>query len=376
MVPDADGQDAVRPPICPGCIGRGHFLTRSLEAIAAKEIVPLYTANFGAENPALPSALKEVPMHINPSVNTSLGRSVGINVPTYYLSGSLSFTQIRTEDGFLDSCNVVHWGEPGAEKVWLFVSPDYLTSFGRVLSGAVDQMRANGEDVSLWRDGCPLPYHHKNLVVTPEFLRRHKISCQVVCQRRGTLVYVMGSVPHQVLNTGVLLAEAVNVGGPRWNATYHQAIARPADHCQASAIQPIYRNRASTEVMHSTTIPFRECPVKGCPTALPSAALERLHARQHEPGFQLKVLACRLCPAFYIREGQLKRHMVSSHPAAAVAFSSKTCPSCGKSYGSGYNRYVKGCKGVPIPYSWCQSSITAAHYNRHRAACRLRPSAL
>ena len=160
---------------------------------------------------------------------------------------------------------------------------------------AVDRMRANGENVSSWRDDCPLPYHHKNLVVTPGFVQQHQISYQVVCQRPGSLVYVMGAVPHQILNNGVLLAEAVNVGGPRWNAAYHQ----PICHCRASAIKTIYRNRASTEVMHSTAIHFRDCKVKGCPTALPTAALERLPARQHEPGSWLTVLACRLCRAVY-----------------------------------------------------------------------------
>ena len=155
-------------------------------------------------------------LHIAPEKNCAINRSPGINVPTYYLSGTLSFSEIHTEDGSLDSCNLAHWGEHGAEKLWLFIHPYFISSFNFALFEEVGKrMRAAGDDVSSWLEGCPLPHNHKNIVVTPDFLQRHNIIYEVVCQRTGTLIYVYGGVPHQVLNTGVLLAEAVNVGGAR-----------------------------------------------------------------------------------------------------------------------------------------------------------------
>ena len=65
------------------------FLTATLGAIAAREVTPLYAANFGADCRAFPSALRDVPLHIATEGNASLNESFGINVPTYYLSGFL-----------------------------------------------------------------------------------------------------------------------------------------------------------------------------------------------------------------------------------------------------------------------------------------------
>ena len=75
------------------------FMASSFAAIAAREVAPLYAANFGVSNRALPSALKDVPLHIAPKRNCGLDMSPGINVPIYYLSGTLSFSEIHAEDG-------------------------------------------------------------------------------------------------------------------------------------------------------------------------------------------------------------------------------------------------------------------------------------
>ena len=52
--------------------------------------------------------LEKVPLHIDPSLNKDIDKSPGINVPSYYLSGALSFSEVHSEDGYLDSCNIVH----------------------------------------------------------------------------------------------------------------------------------------------------------------------------------------------------------------------------------------------------------------------------
>ena len=252
------------------------FMASSFAAIAAREVAPLYAANFGVGIRALPSALKDVPLHIAPERNCGIDMSPGINVPTYYLSGTLSFSEIHTEDGSLDSYNLAHWGEPGAEKLWLFVHPDCIPSFNFALFEEVGKrMRAAGDDVSSRLEGCPVPHHYKNIVVTPGFLQRHNIMYEVVCQRLGTLIYVYGGVPHQVLNTGVLLAKAVNVGGARWNSSFVQ----PVCYCPGTAVSPIRRNRASMEYTNWTPIPFRECSVAGCQVASPQLSM---HVPMHD----------------------------------------------------------------------------------------------
>ena len=77
--------------------------------------------NFPSQS--LPSVLRDVPCHINPEVNPAVGRSFGINVPPYYLVGPNLFTEMHVEDAYLDSCNVVHWGEADAKKLWLCINP-------------------------------------------------------------------------------------------------------------------------------------------------------------------------------------------------------------------------------------------------------------
>ena len=122
--------------------------------------------------------------------------SSGINVPTYYLSGNRSFSEVHPEDGYVDSCNIVHWGEECAFKIWLFIHPDSSWTLATALRDVVRCMRAAGDDTSALGEGCGYPLHHKNLMVTPRFLRDAAISYQVVCQPPGSLVYVRNGVFH------------------------------------------------------------------------------------------------------------------------------------------------------------------------------------
>ena len=108
----------------------------------------------------------------------------------------------------------------------------------------------------MWKEGCPFPFHHKNIMITSEFLRKYGIPYQVVCQRLGTLVYVRKGVYNQVINTGFTLAETMNVGGPSWNCMSVQ----PHCKCTNRAIKPIVRNRAYDEKVTSFKVlylPFR-----------------------------------------------------------------------------------------------------------------------
>ena len=62
----------------------------------------------------------------------------GINEPSYYLSGALSFSEIHPEDGYY----IIHWGETGAEQIWLFVHPAFFIAFIDAVYDTVEGMLA------------------------------------------------------------------------------------------------------------------------------------------------------------------------------------------------------------------------------------------
>ena len=66
------------------------------------------------------------------------------------------------------------------------------------------------------RKGRDTPHFHKNLTVTIEWLERNEIKYEMLSQRPGDSVYVGPTILHQVVNFGINLAEAVNVGGSAW----------------------------------------------------------------------------------------------------------------------------------------------------------------
>ena len=121
-----------------------------------------------------------------------------------------------------------------------------------------------------------MPYHHKNIVLTPGFLRANRINFKTVSQLLGTIIYVKEGVLHQVLNTGLNLAEAVNVGGPGWNHLAHTFVSCSCDseRCAVEAIPP---NSASYETLTRHTARVHECPRPSCSHTAPPMALARQH---------------------------------------------------------------------------------------------------
>ena len=171
-------------------------------------------------------------------------------------------------------------------------------------------MRKKGDDVSSWLEGCALPHHHKNLMVTLRFMKELGIQAQVVCQRPGTLIYVRGDVFHQVLNNGILLSEAVNVGGSIWNVYVPQ----PYCVCPKTAIRVIPRNRASRDLVTSRPAEFLDCEFRDCVNVAPNVTMARLHSRRHVVAGAGTFHACRVCPTSYMRKTALTSHMDSCHP--------------------------------------------------------------
>lgn len=169
----------------------------------------------------LKSYLSAVPWNIDPARNSPLLSCEGINIPTFYISEDSSYTPMHPEDGYLDSCNLLHWGVPGACKVWIFV---HRHDTSHLMDAIRDEMAAwctTGSPLTVVGEACSLPLHHKVWALSTEFLVRHNIRHKAVVQEPGDLVFVGSGVYHQVINCGITLAEAVNVGSVAWNLLGH-----------------------------------------------------------------------------------------------------------------------------------------------------------
>ena len=87
------------------------YVDSAFADISAGRARSVYRMNSTARFDQLPTHLAGVPLNIRDGVHLRLGRSFGINIPTYYLAGRLTFSELHLEDGCLDSCNLLPWGE-------------------------------------------------------------------------------------------------------------------------------------------------------------------------------------------------------------------------------------------------------------------------
>ena len=321
----------------------GAYLDASFSAIAGRECRPVYAMNLTARSARLPTYLRNALFNIHPGIHPTFKRSVGINVPTYYLARRLAFTELHIEDGDLDSCNVMHCEEPGAVKLWLFIDPQSFPELCSWIREALPELLVRGEDVP-HREGCSFPFHHKNLVLAPTWLKAMNIQFQVVAQRPGTLIYVREGVLHQVLNTGLNLAEAVSVGGPGWNHLAH--IFAPCG-CEDFAVVTVPLNPNSYEIIKSYGARSHTCPHPGCLQTSVSAAHSRLHARTHDSGASSRAPhGCYLCSAVYATEGHLRNHLRNQHPDG-TARDERVYPGCNRVYNSrSIAKYKRGCAAL------------------------------
>ena len=111
---------------------------------AALPIRPAYEMNFTARNARLPTHLAHAPLNILNGAHPYFGRSVGINVPTFYLAGRLAFSELHFEDGCLDSVNLMHWGEEDAEKLWMFIHPQFNAALAGIIRARLAELRKGG----------------------------------------------------------------------------------------------------------------------------------------------------------------------------------------------------------------------------------------
>ena len=134
----------------------------------------------------------------------------GINVPSWYFGNFLSYTAIHIEDCLLDSVNILLWGAP---KFWLIVSHEFRRDVEKHLKHV---LMSRPDCRNAW-DRCENVTFHKNIVVTPAWLRNHGIPYQIIVQNLGDIVFVRSGALHQVVNVGNNICVAVNVGTRDWN---------------------------------------------------------------------------------------------------------------------------------------------------------------
>ena len=138
----------------------------------------------------------------------------GINTSMFYVGSTGSFTEMHVEDSLADSVNVIHAGKG---KIWMIIDRrDYARTNEMVaqMLHNVSRDDVNGKSKTELKM-CILPLQHKNLVLTPRFLDEHEIRYEFVVQKAGDLLYVRYGILHQVVNLGLNVAEAINVGPMR-----------------------------------------------------------------------------------------------------------------------------------------------------------------
>ena len=300
-----------------------------IEGIVEKKYKPVYGKNFTLEDSGLSatSALEALPYNISPKNNTMLAQSDGINIPSWYLAGRGSFSPIHQEDGYLDSSNILHWGDSRSKyhKVWVFIHPHDTVRCVENLRVDVQKMWAKNDSLvyRVGRKGCDTPHFHKNLIVTIEWLERNKIKYEMLSQRPGDLVYVGPTILHQVVNFGINLAEAVNVGGSAWLKLGEIFMGCSCLNSNTKFIEP---NRDAVTVVTQRHAPMLPCPELHCSYEAPNQGLLDTHRSiTHKKSGELVCSHCVGRSAVYATAGSLAVHVSVYHTNKAV----HKCVTCG-----------------------------------------------
>lgn len=139
--------------------------------------------------------------NINHSIIHSGAESMyGIN--TSYVNLGMRFTWFpaHTEDSDLASLNLLHSGAP---KYWICVSSKNARRFEDALMKHIGQLY-----------DCETIYHHKFIIVPPQFLEEFNIPYTTVTQYPGEIVATMYGAYHWGFNAGFNVCESVNVASP------------------------------------------------------------------------------------------------------------------------------------------------------------------
>uniref|UniRef100_A0A7S2WRG2 JmjC domain-containing protein n=1 Tax=Mucochytrium quahogii TaxID=96639 RepID=A0A7S2WRG2_9STRA len=127
----------------------------------------------------------------------------GITSSMLYFGMWRSIFAFHTEDMELNSVNFLHYGAP---KIWYCIPPGHATRF-ETLARAEFGDEANR---------CCEFLRHKNIMFSPQVLRKEKIPFVRAIQHQGEFIFTFPRSYHGGFNSGFNVAEAVNFATPRW----------------------------------------------------------------------------------------------------------------------------------------------------------------
>ncbi|OXU26952.1 hypothetical protein TSAR_000036, partial [Trichomalopsis sarcophagae] len=299
------------PDLC-SLADKGAFFDQCVRDVASGRLAPVYWQNTTPASVGITSRFYELSWHHHPARNPDALTAFGVNEPSVYVSGRYALTDLYVEDNYLDSANVIRFGEVGSGKVWLLVHPRSFYDLTVALGDTIGRLRVLGrDDVFDYLEGCPTPANHKNISITSEYLQAREVPHQFITQLPGDLVYVGEGIYHQVINLGISVAEAVNVGSPRWNTGADRFV---ICCCPSNAVGYVPSNLTVTAVVRDRSFRRHVCPTDGCPFTTALLPHMRAHAQvEDDPNGSSKHHACSLCPKLYKQKCHLTRHDQIAH---------------------------------------------------------------
>lgn len=129
--------------------------------------------------------------------------------PFAYKGMAYTFFSIHREDCRLMSICYLHSGAP---KWWYSIPEKYSDRLEDAIQKAIETMPK--ELRSKFKLNCRNAYSHREVLVKPSFLRRHKIPFGRVMQNPGDFIITCPGAIHYGFNTGENLSEALNIAEP------------------------------------------------------------------------------------------------------------------------------------------------------------------
>ena len=230
----------------------------------------------------------------------------------------------HVEDSLADSANVSHVGK---EKIWMFVDRQDYARINRIVAQKLkDLSDVDGGDAGLLTENCVLPLHHKNLVLTPRFLDENGIRYESLVQGAGDLVYIRYGILHQVINVGLNVAEAINVGSDAWNFGNDLKMLCPCELCQLDHAE----TNMDVDMTVKVGIPrVRSYPCEACTKIFGTRRLLVKHQKEDHDAKH----ACEIFDKQFQHVQSLKRHVRAAHvtvKGSGMSSSSSMCSICSK----------------------------------------------
>lgn len=141
---------------------------------------------------------KSILSHLSGSENTK-----GVTRPWLYLGSHLSSFCWHAEDMYLCSISYLH---QGAAKVWYTVPGNQRALLEQAMASMLPDLASANRDLQ----------HHLTTMVDPQVLRSVGINVSRAVQRPNEFIVTFPEAYHSGFNTGLNLAEAVNVAFASW----------------------------------------------------------------------------------------------------------------------------------------------------------------